>query len=116
MYTGGQIFSRENVVAPTIAASGCGGTLATIANSNGNGAFTVDVGAAPTSACTISLPQATSGWNCQATDLSPTSATVFLQKQSGGTATTAVITNYSDTAMAQNYGAHDVLQVNCKPR
>jgi hypothetical protein len=116
IYTGGQVFSRENVVAPTIAPTGCGGGIAVIANNNGNGAFTIDVGTTPTSACTITLPQATSGWNCQATDISTNSATVFLQKQSGGTATTAVITNYSDAAIVQNYTAHDVLQVNCKPR
>jgi|GEM_PF-3847169 len=116
VYTGGQIFSRDNVIAPTIAANGCGGTLAAISNDNGNGAFTIDVGATPTAACTITLPQATSGWNCQATDLAPTSAAIFLQKQSGGSTTTAVITNYSDTATSPNYGAHDTLQVTCKPR
>jgi hypothetical protein len=102
--------------APTIAGAGCGGSAASIATNNGTAAFSVGVGTAPTTACTVTLPTATNGWNCYATDITTNSTTVFLQKQSGGSASTAIITNYNDVAVAANFTANDVLQMSCFAR
>jgi hypothetical protein len=101
-------------IAPTMpGGTGCGGTAASIPNNNGTAAFTVNVGTAPTSACTITLPAATTGWACFATDITTNSTGIFLQKQTGGTTTTAVITNFSDVAAATAFAANDILRVSC---
>jgi len=102
-----------SAAAPAIDAAGCGGSAASLPSNNGTAAFTVNVGATPGSACTIILPAATTGWTCFATDITTNSENVFLQKQSGGTTTTAVITNYSDAAAATPFAANDVLRVSC---
>lgn len=100
--------------APTIAGAGCGGSAATISVNNGTPTFKIGVGTAPGSACTITMPAATTGWNCQATDITTNSTNVFLQKQTGGESTTSVtITNFNDVASATAFSANDVLKVQC---
>lgn len=99
---------------PTIAAAGCGGAAASIPNANGTAAFTVNVGTTPTTACTITFPTAAAvGWACFVNDITTNSTSVFLQKQSGGTTTTAILTNYSDVAVATAFVASDILRVSC---
>src|SRR4029077_15390595 len=68
--------------APTIGTNGCGGSGANISTNNGSASFTINVGSAPTAACTFTLPiPAATGWNCTASDLTTNSTTVFVQKQ-----------------------------------
>jgi hypothetical protein len=103
--------------APTIAAKGCGGAGASIATSNGPASFTINVGTAPTAACTITLPiTAATGWNCTASDLTTSSTNVFLQKQTATTTTTATISNFNDVAVASDFVANDILAVSCFAR
>lgn len=100
--------------APTIAAAGCGGAAASITVNNGTAAFKIGVGTTPGSACTFTMPTATTGWNCFATDITTNSTSVFLQKQTGAESTTSVtITNFSDVAVATAFVASDVLKVAC---
>ena len=102
--------------APTIAAGDCGGSAASIPSNNGTAAFAVNVGTAPTSGgCTITLPAATTDWVCSCTDRTTNSTSVFSCKQSNTSASTtsAVLTNYSDVAVATAFTANDVLRVSC---
>lgn len=100
--------------APTIAGAGCGGSGATIIVNNGSSAFKVGVGATPGSACTITLPAATTGWNCSASDITTQSTAVSMQRQTGAESTTSVIiTNFSDLTVATAFVASDVLKVIC---
>jgi hypothetical protein len=101
---------------PTIAGAGCGGSAASIGTSNGTASFVVNVGTAPTTACTVTMPTASNGWNCYATDISTNSTTVFLQKQTATGASSITITNFNDVAVGANFSANDVLQVSCFAR
>ena len=103
--------------APTIAANGCGGAGASIATNNGPASFTINVGTAPTAACTFTLPiTAATGWNCTASDLTTSSTNVFLQKQTATTTKTATISNFNDVAVASHFVAGDILAVSCFAR
>jgi hypothetical protein len=103
-----------SVTTPTIAAAGCGGGAASILVSNGTAAFKIGVGTTPGSSCTITMPAATTGWNCHAEDITTVSTLVFLQKQTGVESTTSVtFTNFSDVGAATAYVANDVLKVIC---
>lgn len=97
--------------APTIAAAGCGGAAASILNPNGTLAFKINVGTTPGSACTITMPAATTGWNVHCDDITTQSTSVFLQKQTGAESTTSVtITNFNDVAVATAFVASDILK------
>lgn len=103
-----------SATAPTIAGAGCGGSAASITASNGTAAFKIGVGTAPTSACTITMPAATTGWNCWASDITTQSTTVSMQRQTGAESTTSVIiTNFSDVTAPASFVANDVLKVGC---
>ena len=103
--------------APSIAANGCGGAGASITTNNGPAAFTVNVGTAPATACSFTLPiTAATGWNCTASDLTTSSTNVFLQKQTATTMTTGTITNFNDVAVASTFVAGDILAVSCFAR
>lgn len=114
---GSVIFSNLlfSTTAPTIAAAGCGGSAAAISGTpNGTASFNVNVGTAPTSGgCTVTLPTAATGWNCFVTDLTTNSTSVFVQKQTGGSATTAILQNFSDVAVATAPSASDIYHVSC---
>mgnify|MGYP001616944267 FL=1 len=63
-------------------------------------------------AITITLPAATTAWVCQVQDV--TTPASFIIGQTGGTTTTATITNYSrTTGLATDWTASDVLRVSC---
>lgn len=96
--------------APTIGS--CGGGSPAISANNGTGAFRVTVGSA-TSTCAIGLPTATTGWNCYATDLTTTSTTVFVTKQTASSVSGATLGNFNDVASAANWSTSDVLAVSC---
>jgi hypothetical protein len=90
------------------------GTSPSIANNNGTAAFTINVGTGGTATSgVIGLPTATTGWNCQATDITTNSATVFITKQTASTTTTATIGNFNTSAAAAAWAASDILRVSC---
>jgi hypothetical protein len=104
-----------NATAPTIAAGGCGGSAASITANNGTAAFNINVGTAPTSAgCTVTMPAATTGWNCQVSDQTTQSTSVSMQKQTGAVSTTSVVLqNFSDVTVATAPAANDLYHVVC---
>lgn len=105
----GSIWASPTI--PTIAAAGCGGAAASIIVANGTLAFKIGVGTTPGSACTITMPAATTGWNVHCDDITTQSTSVFVQKQTGAESTTSVtITNFSDVAVATAFVASDVLK------
>jgi hypothetical protein len=97
--------------APTIS-SGFG-TGASIPSQNGTAAFTINVGTTSAATGVIGLPSATTGWNCFATDITTTSTTIFITKQTASTQTTATIGNFSDVAAAVAWADNDILRVSC---
>lgn len=103
--------------APTIAGAGCGGSGATIASNNGTADFTINTGTAPTSGgCTVTMPAAATAWDCSVNDITTTSATVFLQKKTGGSTTSVILQNFSTTPAAAAPVASDVWEVRCTAR
>ena len=96
--------------APTIGS--CGGGSPAISANNGTGSFRVTVGSA-TSTCVINLPTATTGWNCKADDITQTTTTIFVTKQTASGTTSATLGNFNDVASAANWGTGDVLAVQC---
>lgn len=104
-----------SATAPTIAGAGCGGSAASIASNNGVGAFTINVGTAPTAGgCTITMPAAVTAWNCFVNDITTNSTGVFYQKQTGAASTTSVVLqNFSDVAVATAPTANDIYRVSC---
>jgi hypothetical protein len=100
--------------APTIAGAGCGGSAASIADSNGSASFAINVGTAPTSAgCSVTLPTASTAWNCWANDITTNSTSVFLVKQTARSTTGATLVNFSDVAVATAPTANDIWTVHC---
>lgn len=101
-----------STTAPTIS-SGFG-TSPSIVASNGTAAFTVNVGTGGTATSgVIGLPTASTGWACYANDVTTTSTTVFLTKQTATTTTSATFGNFTTAGVAGAWAASDVLQVRC---
>lgn len=96
---------------PTIA-SGFG-TSPTIVNSNGTASFAVNVGTGGTaSSGVITLPAATTNWNCAV--VNPLSGAGTLTQQSAHTATSVTLTNYTiSTDAAVAWTASYVIELNC---
>ena len=104
-----------SATAPTIS-SGFGSSPS-IPTQNGTAAFTINVGAGGTaSSGVIALPTAANGWNCFANDLSTTSSTVFMTKQTASSATTATIGNFNSLGAAAAWAVSDILSVSCFAR
>jgi len=100
---------------PTIAGAGCGGSAASIPATNGNFTFNINVGTAPTSGgCTVTMPAATTGWNCSVNDFTTISTSVFVQKQTASSTTSVTFQNYSDVAVATAPTANDIYHVSCQ--
>jgi hypothetical protein len=98
----------DSSTAPTIS-SGFG-TSNSIAASNGTAAFTVNVGTGGVATSgVIGLPAATTGWKVDCNDITTTSATVFVTKQTATTTTTATVGNFSTSGTAAAWVASDVL-------
>jgi hypothetical protein len=98
--------------APTISAGFGAGAAITAGTS---AAFRVDVGAASMSG-TIGLPTATTGWNCYVENLTATTANRADARtvQLSSTTATAVLESQTvSTGAAVNWGANDILAVNC---
>ncbi len=94
--------------APTIS-SGFG-TSPSIPTNNGTCAFTVNVGSTATASGVIGLPTATTGWVVACNDITTTSSTTFITKQTAGTTTTATIGNFNTSAASANWTANDILR------
>ncbi len=110
--SGNVLFSR---VAPTIGAAGCGGSGASIPNSNGTVAFQVNVGTSNTGTCTVTMPGAHTNWVCSATDITNTSTAVSQTKaKPGGTpATQITLQNYTDISGTGAWTDSDVIAISC---
>ena len=96
--------------APTVSGFGTG---ASVLNSNGTTAFTIDVGTANAgSTGTIHLPTAPHGWVCHIQNVTqPATSRVG---QTGGTTNTATVTNYSrSSGSATTWTNSDILQGSC---
>jgi len=90
------------------------GTGAAVVNPNGTGSFQIRVGKGGTATNgVIRLPAAAHGWNCNGSDLSTQSATVFVLKQIASTVTSATIANFNTTGVQAAWVEGDVLQVSC---
>lgn len=92
---------------------GCGTTPSITGNNPA--AFKLTIGSTPTAAtCTITFPNtAINGWSCSASDITTQSSSVFVQRQVGGSATTAIIGNYNTAAVLTAFVAADVVAMNC---
>lgn len=107
-------FSASNLLcsatAPTV--SGFGSSPSVPAN-NGTCAFTVNVGTGGTASTgTVNLPTATTGWVCNAYDV--TTPASFVTSQTGGSTATATFTNYArTTGLPIAWAASDVLRMSC---
>ena len=96
---------------PTISA-GFGAGASIPAGSFGPNSFTVNTGAASASG-TVGLPTAPNAWNCWCSDLTTTAAAQNTCKQTGGTASTAIIGNFTAAGASGNWVANDIVQVSC---
>ena len=108
----GKLLAASN--SPTIAAAGCGGAAASVANVNGTAAFDVNVGTTPTSGgCTVTMPTASAGWTCDVNDFTTLSSSVFVQKQTASTTTSILLQNFTTAGAAGAPTASDVYHVKC---
>ncbi len=98
---------------PTIS-SGFGSSPSVSAGTN-TAAFRINVGTGGVATTgVIALPAATTGWNCTCSDITTTTATVDVCKQTGaGTTTTVPIGNFTSGGIAGAWVASDILLVNC---
>lgn len=102
----------DSATAPTIS-SGFGTSPSVTAG--GATAFRINVGTGGTAnSGVIGLPAATNGWNCDCTDITTKSATVFLCKQTAGSTTSATVGNYDAAGAAAAWAASDILAVKCR--
>lgn len=99
---------------PATIASGFG-TGATV-SSNGPAAIVINVGTGGTATSgVLTLPTAPTGWDCHANDITTTSATVFITKQTASTVSSATIGNFNTSAAAAAWVASDLVNVSCFP-
>ena len=96
-----------SATAPTVSGFG---TSPSVPNSNGTAAFSIDVGTGGTASTgTITLPAATTAWVVSCYDV--TTPASYITHQTGGTTTTAAVTNYSrTTGLATAWTASDILR------
>ena len=100
--------------APTIA-SGFGSTPS-IAASNGTSAFTVNVGTGGSaSSGVLTLPTASTGWNCVVNDLTAAAGHVaYNTRQTASTTTSVTVENQTtSTGAAVAWAASDILRLSC---
>lgn len=96
--------------APTVA-SGFNTTGTIAANPNGTASFVVTVGTGTaTSIGVLTLPAATAGWNCFATNRTRAD---HIQQSSADSTTSVTLTNYGTGFSATNFTNSDSIQVSC---
>lgn len=88
-------------------------TSPTVPNNNGSVAFEINVGTScAASTGTITLPAAAHKWKCDFANVTNPNTNVV--RQTGGTTTTATVTNYSaTTGSATNFTSSDVIEASC---
>lgn len=98
--------------APTV---GSGfGTTPSISANNGTAAFEITVGTGGTSQTgVITMPTATTGWNCQFTDITTTSTTVAVTKQTASTPTSVSVASFTNLYVASAWAASDKIRAMC---
>ena len=102
--------------APTIASGFCStASNTTISASNGTAAFDILIGGAT---CGIDrhadMPAATTGWVCNATDVTTPASHNVVQTGTQGSTTAVVLTDYArTTGIAQNFNPSDHIHVQC---
>ncbi|HEV7967467.1 MAG TPA: hypothetical protein VGP19_07850 [Candidatus Acidoferrales bacterium] len=89
------------------------GSGASVTANNGPAAFLIHVGTANTGTGVIGLPSGATGWSCDATDITATTANQLVTKQTGSTSTSATLQNFANTAAAHAWTDGDVLSVHC---
>lgn len=92
------------------------GTGAAILKANGTAAFTIDVGDGQTASTgTLAMPPASSGWACQANDLTPKSAgrQPGRTELSATTPTSVTLTHYDSAGAPAPWSANGILQMMC---
>lgn len=96
-----------SATAPTVSGFG---TSPSVVNANGTAAFTINIGTGGVASTgTITLPTATTGWWVSCFDV--TTPASFVTNQTGGSTTTATVTNYSrTTGLAIAWTASDILR------
>ena len=103
--------------APTVASGFCstGSPVTALSANNGTAAFDILIGAATCgSTGTLTMPAATTGWVCSATDVTTPAGHNVVQTGTNGSTTAVVLTDYSRTAgTAQNFLAADHIHVMC---
>lgn len=98
--------------APSIS-SGFGSSPSVVAN-NGTAAFTINVGTGGSATTgVVTMPAATAGWACSVNDVTTTSATVFITKQTATTTNSVTVGNFTTAGIAGAWVASDVLQFMC---
>jgi hypothetical protein len=101
-----------NSAAPTIS-SGFG-TGASIAANNGASAFQVNVGTGGTAfSGVVGMPVATNGWSCSVADITTSSTSVFLTKQTGSATNSVTVANYNTAGATTAWVASDKLNFLC---
>ena len=101
----------DSGTAPTVSGFG---TSPSVPNANGTIAFAINVGTGGTASTgTITLsPAATTGWKVHCEDV--TTPTNGITKQTGGTTTTATLTNYDWAGVAVAWVASDILRCSAR--
>ncbi len=95
--------------APTIS-SGCGTGSPSISGNNGTGAFEVTLGNSAAT-CVIGLPTAAHGWNCYASDITTTTSTAFMTKQTASATNSCTLANFTTAGASGNWANADKLRV-----
>jgi len=96
---------------PTIT-SGFGSSPA-ISFANGAAAFQIRIGTGSPSSGVLSMPTASDGWYCTCTDLTTTSTSNFVCKQTAGSASSVTLSVFNDVATAGSWTSGDLLLVSC---
>jgi len=112
--TGSIVLGSNAFAIATTPTIGTCGTTPSVTASNGSIAFRTNVGTGGiATSCAVTLPTAASGWNCFATDVTTQSASVFLQKMTASSTTSATVTNYNTAGAATAFVASDILAWSC---
>jgi len=103
----------DSKTAPTIS-SGCGGGSPSISAPNGTDAFDVTIGTASGSTCVLTMPTATTAWNCFAEDITTHTAANSRVAQTAGTTNSVTVTDYSDITGAATWVSGDHIRFMCR--
>lgn len=106
---------QTTLLSVSVPTMGACGTSPSVTANNGTAAFSVNVGTGGTaSTCVVNLPTNTTGWICDAFDITnPTTGGGYFVKQTAGTTTSVTFTGYNTAGAATAWTASDILRVKC---